>query len=212
MRVKICGITKPEQGKAIVDLGATALGFICVTQSPRYCHSSQIAAIVKQIPEPIDRIGVFANASITEIVQTATQGHLNGIQLHGNESPQFCQQLHQALPQVELIKALRIKSPQSLPQAYDYADSVDTLLLDAYHPHQLGGTGQTLNWETLAKFSSPLPWLLAGGLTPTNVTTALAQLRPDGIDLSSGVERQPGDKDLEKVAQLFQALQSPKNA
>jgi phosphoribosylanthranilate isomerase len=206
MRVKICGITQIEQGKAIVDFGATALGFICLSQSPRYCQPSTIAEIVKQLPAPVDRIGVFANASVAEIVQTTNQAHLNGVQLHGTESTQFCEQLREALPQVEIIKALRIQTPQSLYQAEDYAHCVDTLLLDAYHPGKLGGTGQTLNWEALAQFVSPLPWLLAGGLNPQNITMALGQVQPSGIDLSSGVEKQPGDKDLEKVAQLFQVL------
>jgi phosphoribosylanthranilate isomerase len=208
VRVKICGITQAKQGKAIVDLGATALGFICVPQSPRYCQTAQIEAVVRKIPAHINRIGVFANASLTEIKKISTQGHLTGIQLHGNESPQFCEALREVLPQVELIKAFRIKTPQSLDYARDYAHCVDTLLLDAYHPNKLGGTGQTLNWKALAKFSSPLPWLLAGGLTPDNIRTALDQVKPDGIDLSSGVERQPGDKDLDKVAQLFRVLNS----
>lgn len=208
MRVKICGITQPEQGKAISNLGATALGFICVPQSPRYCQAQQIKLIVQEIPADIDRIGVFANASVADIVNLSTQGNLTGVQLHGSESPQFCEALRKALPQVELIKALRIKTPQSLHQVNDYAHCVDTLLLDAYHPNQLGGTGQTLNWEALTQFSSPLPWLLAGGLTPANVMAALEYLQPDGIDLSSGVERKPGDKDLDKVAQLLQVLRS----
>jgi phosphoribosylanthranilate isomerase len=83
---------------------------------------------------------------------------------------------------------------------------VDTLLLDAYHPQLLGGTGKTLNWETLQNFCPSIPWFLAGGLTPENVLDALSQLQPSGIDLSSGVERAPGDKDLDKVAQLFEQL------
>ena len=79
-------------------------------------------------------------------------------------------------------------------------------MLDAYHPQMLGGTGKTINWQNLAQFKPALPWMLAGGLTPDNVTDALACLQPDGIDLSSGVERSPGDKDLNQVAQLFQQL------
>ena len=87
-----------------------------------------------------------------------------------------------------------------------YFDCVDTLLLDAYHPQMYGGTGKSLNWEELTKFNPPIPWLLAGGLKPDSLISALEQLSPDGIDLSSGVERSPGNKDLDKVAQLFEQL------
>lgn len=206
MRVKICGITQPEQGKAIAQLGATALGFICVHSSPRYASIEHIQSIVEQLPPKIDRIGVFANADIDKICQVASATALTGVQLHGDESPEFCQQLRQQLGEIEIIKALRIKSPQSLVQADAYAGVVDTLLLDAYHPQQLGGTGKTIDWQSLKQFNAPRPWLLAGGLTPENVLHALRQLNPNGIDLSSGVERSPGDKDLTRVAQLFERL------
>ncbi|MES1026312.1 phosphoribosylanthranilate isomerase [Gloeocapsa sp. BRSZ] len=211
MRVKICGITKPEQGQAIAQLGATALGFICVPASPRYISATQIQAIVSQIPQHIERIGVFANTTIVEIYQVAVAGGLTGVQLHGDESPEFCTQLRQELPPgVEIIKALRVRDSQALVQANLYIDCVDTLLLDAYHPQILGGTGKTLDWTTLQQFCPSCPWLLAGGLTPENVSDALNQLKPYGIDLSSGVERAPGDKDLTKVAQLFQQLAARK--
>lgn len=205
MRVKICGITKPEQGQAIACLGATALGFICVKASPRYVTPQQIQAIVAQLTKPVDRIGVFADATIEEIVQVVSSCNLSAVQLHGNESPQFCQMLRQ-MPEVEIIKALRVKTPECLNQAATYASYVDTLLLDAYHPQLLGGTGKTLDWTTLQQFRPSYPWLLAGGLTPDNILEALQGLQPQGIDLSSGVERSPGDKDLDKVALLFKNL------
>ena len=208
MRIKICGITRPIQGKEIAQLGATALGFICVPASPRYVNPEQIQAVVKHLPENVDRIGVFANTSWEEICQTVTAARLNGVQLHGDESPEFCHQLRQLLPNVEIIKALRVRSSQALDKANVYTNWVDTLLLDAYHPQQLGGTGKTLDWTTLQQFCPSCPWLLAGGLTPDNILNALNQVHPSGIDLSSGVERTPGDKDLDKVAQLFEQLRS----
>ena len=208
MRVKICGITKPEQGQAIAKLGATALGFICVKASPRYVTPQQIQAIVEQLLLPVDRIGVFADATIEEIVQVVSSSNLSAVQLHGNESPQFCQMLRQTLPEVEILKALRVKTPYCLNHAATYASCVDTLLLDAYHPQLLGGTGKTLDWTTLQQFRPTYPWLLAGGLTPHNILEALQGLQPQGIDLSSGVERSPGDKDLDKVAQLFKNITS----
>ena len=206
MRVKICGIKQPDQGKAIAIAGATALGFICVPNTPRYVTKQQIRAVVEQLPKQIDRIGVFANSSVEDICQIVEFAGLTGVQLHGDESPEFCQQMRSMLPDIEIIKALRIKNSQALEQAQIYFSSVDTLLLDAYNPQMLGGTGATLDWKTLQQFQPGCPWLLAGGLTPDNVLDALKQVNPNGIDLSSGVERAPGDKDLDKVAKLFERL------
>ncbi|MEG3436608.1 phosphoribosylanthranilate isomerase [Pannus brasiliensis CCIBt3594] len=206
MRVKICGITRPEQGMAIADLGATALGFILAPSSPRYVTPESIASIVTAISRPIHYIGVFVNEDPGEIRKTVTRAGLTGVQLHGEESPDFCARLRDLLPGIEILKALRVKDGETLERARGYFDRVDTLLFDAYHPSLHGGTGKTLDWESIARFSPPIPWFLAGGLTPDNLTDALTRLSPNGIDLSSGVERSPGDKDLEKVALLFDRL------
>jgi phosphoribosylanthranilate isomerase len=208
MRVKICGITKPEQGQAIAQLGATSLGFICVQASPRYVTPRQIRAVVEQLLVSVDCIGVFANADCEQICQIVTEAGLSAVQLHGNESPQFCRTLRQSLPGIEILKALRVKTQECLERAGTYASCVDTLLLDAYHPQLLGGTGKTLEWVMLQQFCPSVPWFLAGGLAPDNILDALSMLQPDGIDLSSGVERSPGDKDLDKVAHLFERLRS----
>lgn len=208
MRIKICGITQLDQGYAIAQLGATMLGFICVPSSPRYVPSEKISNILNKLPKSIQTIGVFANTSIEQIYQIVLETGLTGVQLHGNESPDFCDRLRQMLPQIELIKALRIKCSATLLQTQDYFNSIDALLLDAYHPQHLGGTGKTLDWNSLQQFSPPCSWFLAGGLTPDNIQEALQQLKPDGIDLSSGVERSAGDKDLEKVKQLFDRLKT----
>ncbi|MBD2778571.1 phosphoribosylanthranilate isomerase [Iningainema tapete] len=206
MRVKICGITQPQQGVAIASLGATALGFICVPATKRYVNVAQIRAVVEQLPQQVHKIGVFANSTIEEITQIVVESGLTGVQLHADESKEFAVQLRQMLPNVEIIKALRISSAEDLEEARAYTSSVDTLLLDAYHPNQLGGTGKTLDWKMLEQFNPDCPWMLAGGLNPDNVVQALSQVKPSGIDLSSGVERAPGDKDLDKVAKLFERL------
>ena len=213
MQVKICGITKPEQGLAIAEMGATALGFICVPSSPRYVTPGQISLAIARLPtqtnagHPLACIGVFADAKLPTIHQTVEETGLTGIQLHGQESPEFCQQLRVILPQIELIKAIRVKDREALQQLDHYTNCVDKFLLDAYHPQHLGGTGNSLDWSLLSgNFHPPHPWLLAGGLNPENIQTALSQTTPDGIDLSSGVEHSPGDKDLERVALLFQQL------
>jgi phosphoribosylanthranilate isomerase len=105
-----------------------------------------------------------------------------------------------------IIKALRLKSMQQLAQLEDYWPHIDALLLDAYHPTALGGTGQALPWLALQHFQPPKPWILAGGITPENIRECLALLSPDAIDVSSGVEFAPGDKDPQRVAQLLAAL------
>ncbi|MBE9039991.1 phosphoribosylanthranilate isomerase [Oscillatoriales cyanobacterium LEGE 11467] len=207
LRVKICGITQPEQGREIVRLGATALGFICVEASPRYVSPEKIREIIRQLPpKPVTLIGVFANATLDRIIDTVKFAGLTGVQLHGDESPEFCRQVRATLAQVETIKALRVKTTAALATIAPYAEVVDALLLDAYHPQQLGGTGKTLDWQALQQFRPPLPWFLAGGLNPDNIGEALSQVQPDGIDLSSGIERSPGEKDLHEVARLFEGL------
>ncbi|MDJ0588583.1 MAG: phosphoribosylanthranilate isomerase [Pleurocapsa sp. MO_226.B13] len=207
MRIKICGLTQVQQAIDISNLGANSIGFICVKKSPRYLTPEKIGAIASSLPSNIDKVGVFADHSPTEIAEIVKTARLTAVQLHGSESPDFCTRLRHLLSdEIELIKAFRIASAASLGDTEAYIGRVDTLLLDAYHPQMLGGTGQTLNWEDLEQFNPPIPWLLAGGLTPANITDALARLQPDGIDLSSGVERSPGDKDLQKVKQLFQQL------
>ncbi len=214
LQVKICGIMRVEQGEAIAQLGATALGYICVEKSPRYIAPQSIAPIVAAVTArdaSLDHFGVFANSSIAEIVEVTRAAALTVIQLHGDETAATCELLRAALAyanlsNVKLVKALRIRTGEDLAIALSYEPCVDMLLLDAYHPDQLGGTGKTLDWQTLKKFSPKRPWFLAGGLTPDNVLSALSELSPQGIDLSSGVERSPGDKDLHKVAQLFEQI------
>ncbi len=208
MRIKICGITTVEQGLAIAQMGATDLGFICVPSSPRYLKLAQLLPMVEQLAPAANLVGVFADFSIATIAHVVGLTDLDTVQLHGMESVEFCQQLRQALPETEIIKAWRVRSSSDLAAIQTYGEVVDGLLLDAYHPAALGGTGQTLDWAQLAAFRPSIPWFLAGGLTPDNIGSALSQLEPDGIDLSSGVEVSPGDKNIELVDRLFTNLLS----
>jgi phosphoribosylanthranilate isomerase len=214
LRVKICGITKADQGRAIVQMGATALGFVCVPNTPRYLQPDQIQAIVAELPgdpqtgqRACDCVGVFLNHTVAEICQTVALAGLNAVQLHGSEPPLFCQKLRQSLPEVEIIKAFRVRSPSDLEQTAAYQEQVDALLLDAYDPHRAGGTGKALDWQAFQAHQPKTSWFLSGGLTPENIQEALSWVTPTGIDLSSGVEQAPGNKDLARVAQLFEALQ-----
>ena len=208
MRVKICGITNLEQGRSIAKLGATDLGFICVAASPRYVNNEQLAKLGPPLASLVNCVGVFADASIATVMETTQIANFGSVQLHGQETFAYCQELRQQLGAIEIIKAWRIKSNEDLQVIDRYSPVVDTLLLDAYHPEALGGTGHTLNWPQLLEFRPTIPWLLAGGLKPGNVRSALSQLQPAGIDLSSGVEISPGHKDLEQVQRLFQVLGS----
>lgn len=214
LQVKICGIKTVEQGCAVAELGATALGYICVAKSPRYLLPADIASITAAVSArypAVYHFGVFANEAVEQIVAIAQTAGLTVIQLHGDEAPAFCKQLRVALSEaglsaLQLVKALRIRTAADLKLAERYEPYVDILLLDAYHPEQLGGTGKTLDWQALQRFSPSCPWYLAGGLNPDNIQTALSMLSPDGIDLSSGVEKAPGEKDLSRVRQLFTQL------
>lgn len=208
MRIKICGLTRQDQAMAIAELGVTDIGFICVKKSPRYITVEQIATITHALPEAIGKVGVFANQSPEEMINIIQQGQLTTAQLHGDESPDLCHELRLRLPDIELIKALRIRDRASLAMTQKYEPVVDALLLDAYDPQQLGGTGHTLNWQDLQTFNPTIPWLLAGGLKPSNIQEALAQLQPNGIDLSSGVENSPGDKNIDLVKALMEKLRT----
>ncbi len=211
MYVKVCGITQPEQAQAIADLGVDALGFICVPQSQRYITPKQLTAISQSLRGRVDRIAVFVNADLSAIVPIWHTCHLTGVQLHGQESPEFCYQLRQHLPSAKLIKAIAIQSPADLQLALSYSSFVDVLLLDAYDPQRAGGTGKTIDWSILQNCHSTLreiQWWLAGGLHPSNVAQAIALLQPKGVDVSSGVEQRPGDKDIVKVKQFLEALRN----
>jgi phosphoribosylanthranilate isomerase len=132
---------------------------------------------------------------------------LNAVQLHGDESPEFCIELRSQLSEInnktntkiKLIKAFRVKDQAGLVHAQLFSEVVDALLLDAYDPKMAGGTGKTLDWQMLRDFAPNCDWWLAGGLSPENVAQAIALVSPSGLDVSSGVERSAGDKDLDKV-------------
>jgi len=206
VRLKVCGLTKREQCLALAHLGVHALGFICVPSSPRYVSPTQLRALTANLPPFLAKVGVFADAPLTTVLDLVQSAQLTAVQLHGQESPEYCEELARQVTGGTIIKALRLKSMQQLAQLEDYWPHIDALLLDAYHPTALGGTGQALPWLALQHFQPPKPWILAGGITPENIRDCLALLSPDAIDVSSGVEFAPGDKDPQRVAQLLAAL------
>jgi phosphoribosylanthranilate isomerase len=203
LRIKICGITQVAQGRLIADYGATDLGFICVVASPRYVSPANLQTLVPDLQSQVNCIGVFADEDLEILMSITKASGFGSIQLHGQESLEYCQNLRQQLPDREIIKAWRVRTTQDLQTIQTYSPIVDTLLLDAYHPQALGGTGHTLDWQSLLDFKPAIPWFLAGGLNPGNISIALSQLHPQGIDLSSGVEVSPGIKDLNLVQNLL---------
>ena len=208
--VKICGLTVPDQAVAIARQGASAIGFIGVPSSARYVTPLQMRTISEALMTAdfpaVERVGVFVDAEMETLQDAIAIGQLTTLQLHGQESPDTCQQIRQAFPDIKLIKALRIRLPADLLAVSPYEPMVDALLLDAYHPHLYGGTGETLDWRSLQTFRPAKPWILAGGLNPDNTAQALDLLAPQGIDLSSSVETSPGNKCLNKTGDLFAAL------
>lgn len=208
MRLKICGICDLNQASAIAQMGADTLGFISVKDSPRYITPDKIKEIVKILPTEISKVGVFVNASGEEIVKIVEESNITAIQLHGDEKPSLCAELRDLFPDIEIIKVFRYQNRESLQSLDDYIPFIDTILLDTYQENTYGGTGKTFNWAELTDFRPSRPWLIAGGLNPNNVLDALKTLKCDGVDVSSGVEISPGNKNLNRVGELVQHLNS----
>ncbi len=197
--VKICGITQREQAEAIANLGVDFLGFIAVPHTPRYVPPDRLPALVKNLPAAVKTVCVFRNQSVADVQSIIDKSPFDAIQLHGQEPLPFCQQVKELFPDKLLIKAIAVKQLSDLQTAQTYAKVVDILLLD----NGSGGTGKPIDWSLLTNFYSPCPWWLAGGLSPENMPAALIQTKPNGVDLSSGVEDSPGVKNIAKITQLL---------
>ena len=208
MHLKICGLRDPAQAAQVASLGVTAIGVIGVPTSPRYVPVPQrqdLWSAIAAVNPSTERVLVVADPDAQTISAMAADQGASVVQLHGQESPEQCLALKRQL-QRPIWKALRIRQPQDLALAERYADVVDALLLDAWVPDQLGGSGARIPIEWLDGFSPRRPWWLAGGVSASGVQDILQQLRPDGLDASSSVERAPADKDLDKVRALVAAV------
>jgi phosphoribosylanthranilate isomerase len=200
--VKICGITRLEDGQSAVRYGASALGFICWPDSPRFITADRVRAIVDVLPRSVMAVGVFVNQTASHINTVARLAGLSAVQLHGDETPAIAADI--ALP---VIKSLPIDAGQAdVPSADGWPADV-LLLADARDPVRRGGTGVTIDWTAAARLAARRRLLLAGGLTPGNVADAIARVQPFGVDVSSGIEASPGIKDHQKLAALFEAIQ-----
>ncbi len=204
-RVKICGITRPEDAYAAVNAGAHALGFVFHPASPRYVTPERAAGIIGGLPPFVTAVGVFVNRPKEEIDDVIAAAGLHMIQLHGQESPDDCKGYCRPV-----IKALRLAAGKPLPRLADYP--VAGLLVEAKVLGQWGGTGVPLDWERLKQdLEAETSMLrrrlvLAGGLDPQNVALATSIVRPYAVDVSTGVEDEPGIKNHQKIKEFMNAL------
>ena len=196
VRVKICGITTVEDALQAVEAGADAIGLVFHAESPRYVFPEQAAVVVRALPPFVQAVGLFVNADIGFVNATADLCRLDIVQLHGEESPEYC-----CLVERRVIKVFRVKDITSLDPITNYR--VAGYLLDAYSPKAYGGTGTTFNWEVAKAARKYGPIILAGGLTPDNVRLAVESVDPYAVDVSSGVESAPGRKDHAKVREFI---------
>lgn len=210
--VKICGITKADQAKTIVDLGADAIGIIGVAQSPRYINEKvrrEIFSVIQGYAPKIERVWVTSNISDLEIEKALIgEGIPSTIQLHGNESLKRCIELKENYPKLKFWKAIRIASIEDLDEIKRFEGFIDAFLLDSWNQQKLGGTGKQIPLKILEKLSIKSPWWLAGGISAESITSSLLKFNPHGIDASSLLETSPGIKNMAKVKLLIERIKS----
>jgi phosphoribosylanthranilate isomerase len=198
MKVKVCGITRYEDAVLALDEGADALGFNFFPPSPRYIDPGTAGEIIRRLPPFAVTVGLFVNVERADrLAETAKLSGIRVIQLHGDESPEYCRQLS-AWP---LIKVLRIGGAPVETNLEQYP--VQAFLLDVKDDVLFGGTGKSFDWKLVQGIDRKRPIILAGGLRADNVQAAIRAVKPYGIDVCSGVEREPGIKDPVKLAEFM---------
>lgn len=210
-KVKICGITNLEDALAAVDAGADLLGFNFYRPSARYVEPEKAKQITEELKRARDNsptmVGVFVEEPLGSLVETVNQVELDGIQLHGNESPEFCASLRSLTAGTTIIKALRVNNQFDPNIASSFP--VDAIMLDAFHPELRGGTGRTIDWS-VARATRHLvnQFFLSGGLTPANVAQAIASVEPFAVDACSSLESLPGRKDERLMKEFVSAVRN----
>jgi phosphoribosylanthranilate isomerase len=199
-RVKICGITRPEDALAAVKHGADAIGLVFYPPSPRNVSIEVAAEIVAALPPFVSKVGLFVNAPPQDIESVLKQVNLDCLQFHGDETAAECAQIN-----MPYYKAIRVKEDTNLLQyALTYAQA-SALLLDAYSEAAVGGTGLVFDWSLIPSHLGK-PVILAGGLTSANVAKAIAKVQPYAVDVSGGVEISKGIKDENKIASFMREV------
>jgi phosphoribosylanthranilate isomerase len=204
LRVKICGITTPDDAAAAVEFGADALGFNFFPGSRRYLAAAAAADWIAALPEHIEKVAILVNPSLEEAQRAAGIAGITALQLHGAESPAFCRRLMEE--GIRFEKAVPVIDADSVANLPDF--STRTLLLDSAGAGEFGGSGRVFPWEIARGFvraNASLRVVLAGGLTPENVGEAVATVRPFGVDVTSGVESAPGRKDHARLRAFITA-------
>jgi len=196
IKVKICGITNKEDALYAAECGADALGFIFYEKSPRYIEPDNAKTIIAALPPFVTTVGVFVNKDFNDIRDITLLTGVTVVQLHGDESPSYCN-----LVEGKLIKAIRVKNDSSIEGLKKY--DVDTFLLDSFDKNSFGGSGLTFDWKLAEKAKQYGKIILAGGLTPDNVEEAVKKVAPYGVDVNSGVEKKPGIKNKNKVKKFI---------
>jgi len=207
MHVKICGLKTPESVAAAVDAGASYLGFVFFPKSPRHLTYRQAAELAATVPDGIVKVALTVNADDEALAEMLGQVPFDMLQLHGSESPKRVAYIKERFG-LPVMKAVGLADASDLPQLVEYATVADQLLVDAKPPKGSplpGGNALAFDWRLVADMEWPIPWMLAGGLTPDNVAEAMRLTGATMVDVSSGVESAPGVKDLDKIAAFVKA-------
>ena len=205
-RVKICGITREVDALAAVEHGADAIGLVFYPPSPRYVSVERAAQIAAVLPPFVTTVGLFVNADAETIAEVVEKVGIDLIQFHGNECADYCAQHHRPW-----IRALRMKDDLDLARSAEQFAAARGLLLDAYRPGVPGGTGETFDWSRIpSELAGSI--VLAGGLDSENISEAVRSVRPFAVDVSGGVEAEPGIKDADKIARFMAGVRSGETA
>ena len=203
-KVKICGLTTLQDARFVAGAHADYMGFIFYEKSKRYIEAGQAGAIINWIEGP-ECVGVFVNQPMDDVNMIATQTGIDLVQLHGNESPEYCDLIDKPV-----IKAFHIDqdtTTDSLQKAINpYLNKVDYLLFDTKVENAWGGTGKSFDWKVLDNLPDEVPFFLSGGLSPENVRQACETVHPYAVDISSSLELEPGIKDYDKVEAFFESM------
>jgi len=206
--VKICGITSVDQALKIAELGVDAIGVISVKESPRYVSPKKkkdiFSNLEKNFPS-IKRVSVVKNIPL-ELISSNSFAFENVIQLHGDEDLSYCKSLRMKLPRIEIWKAFRIKNKKDIQEIELFSNFIDTVLLDSWNEKSYGGSGIRIQSKYLEGLKFSKPWLLAGGISTDWIKQILHKIKPDGIDVSSSIERSPGIKDLNETKKLLKLI------
>jgi len=208
--IKICGITSPDALGAAIKAQAAYAGFVFFPPSPRNLSPRDAADLGARAEGRIKRIGLLVDAADAAIAEAVAAARLDGLQLHGQETPERTAQLRAQFG-LPVWKALSVASAEDVARAHAYAGAADLILFDAKTPKGAalpGGMGLSFDWNLVAKWKSPTAWGLAGGLTPDNVAEAVRLTGAPLVDTSSGVESAPGVKDVDKIAAFCKAARS----